>query len=75
MLAQDFDSDHRRAQDEDQQSARLQRYQDEPGNRKTAGGTRFRPEMIYPPGTDRWNGKQCNFTGSSMGFIDPAFSR
>jgi hypothetical protein len=38
--AQDFDSDHRRGQDEEQQSARLQRYQDEPGNRKTAGGTR-----------------------------------
>ena len=29
---QDFDSDHRRAQDEEQQSARLQRYQDEPRN-------------------------------------------
>jgi hypothetical protein len=35
---QDFDSDHKRAQDEEQQSARLQRYQDEPGNRRGAAG-------------------------------------
>jgi hypothetical protein len=25
------------------------KYQDEPGNRKTAGGTRSRPEITYPP--------------------------
>ena len=29
------------------------KYQDEPGNRKTAGGTRSRPEITYPPATDR----------------------